>query len=89
LKDTKIILSQRQVIHQWWFRTGDQGMIDAEGYLHLTDAASKELINPEAEKRLRRWNRRSSDDDPCDGGGSGVPACRIHLGRRSGRGRGC
>jgi acyl-CoA synthetase (AMP-forming)/AMP-acid ligase II len=32
-----------------WFRTGDQGMIDAEGYLHLT-ARIKELINRGGEK---------------------------------------
>jgi acyl-CoA synthetase (AMP-forming)/AMP-acid ligase II len=32
-----------------WFRTGDQGMIDSEGYLHLT-ARIKELINRGGEK---------------------------------------
>src|SRR5438270_6537322 len=32
-----------------WFRTGDQGMIDQEGYLHLT-ARIKELINRGGEK---------------------------------------
>jgi acyl-CoA synthetase (AMP-forming)/AMP-acid ligase II len=32
-----------------WFRTGDQGTIDAEGYLHLT-ARIKELINRGGEK---------------------------------------
>ncbi len=32
-----------------WFRTGDQGVIDAEGYLHLT-ARIKELINRGGEK---------------------------------------
>jgi acyl-CoA synthetase (AMP-forming)/AMP-acid ligase II len=32
-----------------WFRTGDQGMIDGEGYLHLT-ARIKELINRGGEK---------------------------------------
>jgi acyl-CoA synthetase (AMP-forming)/AMP-acid ligase II len=32
-----------------WFRTGDQGMIDLEGYLHLT-ARIKELINRGGEK---------------------------------------
>ncbi len=52
-----------------WFRTGDQGVLDEEGYLRLTGRL-KELINRGGEKISPARGRRGAHGPP--GGGAGA-----------------
>ena len=65
-----------------WFRTGDQGVIDSDGYLTLTGRL-KEIINRGGEKISPARGRRSAD------GPSRRPAGGRLRGAPSDAGRGC
>jgi acyl-CoA synthetase (AMP-forming)/AMP-acid ligase II len=69
-----------------WFRTGDQGFLDADGYLTLTGRI-KELINRGGEKIAPREIDEVLLTHPAVAEAVCVRRAASHLGRRSGRGR--
>ena len=70
-----------------WFRTGDQGVLDAEGYLPLTGRL-KELINRGGEKIAPREIDEVLLAHPGGGGGGVLRRAAPDLGRGSGGGGG-
>ncbi len=70
-----------------WFRTGDEGVLDADGYLRLTGRI-KELINRGGEKIAPREIDEVLLTHPMVGEAVCFWHSAPHLGRRSGRRRG-
>ena len=69
-----------------WFRTGDQGVLDAEGYLSLTGRL-KEIINRGGEKIAPREVDDVLMDHPGGGAGRDLRPAARQAGRRSRRRR--
>ena len=59
-----------------WFRTGDQGMLDEEGYLRLTGRL-KEIINRGGEKISPARGRRRADGPSGRAAGASPSPCRT------------
>ena len=70
-----------------WFRTGDEGLLDDEGYLRLTGRI-KELINRGGEKIAPREIDEVLLTHPGGRGGGLLRYPAPNVGRRSGRGGG-
>ncbi len=69
---------QRQGLTDGWFRTGDQGYLDADGYLFITGRL-KEIINRGGEKISPREVDEALLDHPGGRAGDGLrrPACHA------------
>ena len=65
-----------------WFRTGDQGVIDADGYLTLTGRL-KEIINRGGEKISPREVDEALMDHPAVAAGGRRSRCRIRCSART------
>ena len=75
----------REAFVDGWFRTGDQGVIDADGYLTLTGRL-KEIINRGGEKISPREVDEALMDHPGRAAGGGVRSAPSDA--RRGRRRG-
>jgi acyl-CoA synthetase (AMP-forming)/AMP-acid ligase II len=74
-------------LHHGWFRTGDQGVMDADGYCHLTGRL-KEIINRGGEKCQPARGRRGPDGPSGGGAGGDLRDAARQAGRGCRRGRG-
>jgi acyl-CoA synthetase (AMP-forming)/AMP-acid ligase II len=66
-----------------WFRTGDQGTMDADGYVSLTGRL-KEIINRGGEKISAARGRRDPDGPPRRGAGGVLRMPHPKLGEEVG-----